>query len=134
MINGLALMQSDVPNVPTGALAAMGTGIMLVYFAILLITVISLWKIFTKAGKPGWAAIIPIYNIIVLLEIVNKPIWWIVLFLIPLVNFIAWILVSLALAERFGKGVGFGLGIAFLGFIFLPLLAFSDSGMSPATA
>lgn len=134
MVNALAFMQSDVPNVPIGALAAMGTGIMLVYLAIVLISIISLWKIFTKAGKPGWAAIIPIYNIIVLLEIVNKPIWWIVLFIIPFVNIIAWILVSLALAERFGKGVGFGLGIAFLGFIFLPLLAFSDSNLSPATA
>ena len=58
-----------------GILGAIG----FVYFAIILLIIISMWKIFTKAGKPGWAAIIPIYNIIVLLEIVGKPVWWIIL-------------------------------------------------------
>jgi hypothetical protein len=94
-------------------------------FAVLMI--VSGWKIFTKAGKPGWASIVPIYNIIVMLEIVGKPLWWIVLFLIPLVNFIAGIMVSIALAEKFGKSTGFALGLVFLPFIFFPMLAFGDA-------
>ncbi len=103
----------------------LGFAVFMLAFAVLMI--VSVWKVFTKAGKPGWAAIVPIYNIIVMLEIVGKPLGWIVLLLIPLVNFIAGILVSIALAEKFGKSTGFGLGLAFLGFIFFPILAFGDA-------
>ena len=69
----------------------------------------------------------PIYNIIVLLEIVNKPVWWIVLMLVPLVNIVVAVLVYIELAKCFGKSAGFGIGMVFLGFIFLPMLAFSDA-------
>jgi hypothetical protein len=85
------------------------------------------WKTFEKAGKPGWGAIIPIYNIILLLEIAGKPIWWIILLFIPLVNLIVGILVSIEVAKKFGKGTGFGLGLAFLGMIFYPILGFGDA-------
>ncbi len=85
------------------------------------------WKIFTKAGKPGWAVIIPIYNIIVMLEIVNRPIWWIILYLIPGVNAIVGIIVMIDLAKSFGKSVGFAVGMIFLGIIFFPILAFGDA-------
>jgi hypothetical protein len=85
------------------------------------------WKIFTKAGKPGWAVIIPIYNIIVMLEIVNRPIWWIILMLIPVVNFIVAIILALDLATSFGKGTGFAVGLILLGIIFYPILAFGDA-------
>ncbi|MBK8257276.1 MAG: signal peptidase I [Polyangiaceae bacterium] len=87
----------------------------------------SIWKVFTKAGEPGWAAIIPIYNILVLLKIAGKPAWWIILYLIPFVNFIISILVMISLANKFGKGAGFGLGLAFLPFIFYPMLGFGSS-------
>jgi hypothetical protein len=87
----------------------------------------SLWKIFTKAGKPGWACIIPIYNIIVLLDIVGKPWWWLLLMLIPFVNFVLLIWVYNLLSKSYGHGVGFTLGLIFLGFIFIPILAFGDS-------
>jgi hypothetical protein len=90
------------------------------------------WKIFEKAGKPGWAALVPIYNLIVMLDIAGKPTWWFVLFLIPGVSAIAAILVMLAVAQRFGKSSAFGLGLAFLGFIFGPMLAFSDAKYSAA--
>ena len=93
----------------------------------MVVLIASLWKVFTKAGEPGWAAIIPIYNFIVMLKIAGKPLWWIVLFLIPFVNFIAMILVSIAIAKNFGKGAGFGLGLAFLGFIFFPILGFGSA-------
>ena len=99
----------------------------IIYAAVIILIVAAVWKVFTKAGKPGWASIIPIYNLIVLLEIAGKPIWWIILLLIPLVNFVIAILVYISLAEKFGKGVGFALGLVFLPFIFFPILAFGDA-------
>jgi len=105
-----------------------GLGFLVVlYIAFILIVIISHWKIFIKAGKPGWACIVPIYNIIVLLEIVGKPIWWIVLLLLPIVNIVIGIIVLFELAKVFGKSTGFGFGLLFLGFIFLPILAFGDA-------
>ncbi len=111
-----------------GAAAAGVAGIiLLIELAIAIVVIVALWKVFVKAGKPGWAAIIPIYNIIVLLEIIGKPIWWIILFLIPCVNVIVSILVSLEVAKCFGRSAGFGVGLAFLPFIFYPILGFGDS-------
>ena len=107
--------------------AAGGGIIMVIYLAVIILMVVSLWKVFVKAGQPGWASIIPIYNIIVMLQITDKPLWWVILFFIPIANIIIPILVSIAIAERFGKGAGFGIGLAFLGFIFYPILAFSDA-------
>jgi len=107
----------------------------LIYLAVVVVMIIGFWKVFVKAGKPGWAAIIPIYNIIVLLQIINKPLWWIILMIIPIVNFIIMILVSLEMAKVFGKSAGFGLGLCFLGFIFYPILGFGDAqyqGVTPA--
>lgn len=99
---------------------------------LLLLSIIGFWMVFTKAGKPGWASLIPIYNVFVFVDIAGKPWWWVLLFLIPIVNFIAIIIVSIALAERFGKGTLYGLGIAFFGFIFLPMLGFGDAKYTPA--
>ena len=111
-----------------GAIAAIfGMGFMLVMLAFVVLMIASVWKIFSKAGEPGWAAIVPIYNVIVMLKIGGKPVWWIVLFLIPLVNAIMGILLAIAIAEKFGKGTGFGLGMAFLPPIFYPMLAFGDA-------
>lgn len=99
----------------------------LVVLAFAVVVIASIWKVFTKAGKPGWAAIVPIYNIVVLLEITGKPLWWIVLLLIPFVSLIIAILLCVSLAKCFGKGAGFGLGLALLGFIFFPMLGFGDA-------
>ncbi len=109
------------------------TLVLLIELAIFVAIIVGMWKMYTKAGKPGWAAIIPIYNVIVLLEICGRPIWWILLFLIPCVNFVIAIIVWIDVAKSFGKGVGFGLGLAFLGFIFVPILGFgSDKYIGPA--
>lgn len=104
-----------------------GLVIFVIYIAVLILVIAGMWKVFVKAGKPGWAAIVPIYNIIVLLEIAKRPLWWIILFFIPLVNFIIAILVSLDVAKYFGKSQAFGLGLAFLGPIFFPILGFGDA-------
>ncbi|HSY49770.1 MAG TPA: DUF5684 domain-containing protein [Thermoanaerobaculia bacterium] len=127
----LALLQDNTSTGVSAGGAAMGTGVAIVYFAILLLIVISLWKIFVKAGKPGWAAIVPIYNLIVMLEIAGKPMWWFILMLIPFVNFIVIIIVVIAIAKNFGKSTGFAIGMIFLPFIFYPMLAFSDAKYQP---
>ena len=105
----------------------METIILIIYIGILIAVIAGGWKMFEKAGKPGWAFIVPIYNIIVLLEIVGKPIWWIVLFIIPVVNIVVFIMVYHALSKSFGKDIGFTLGLLFLSFIFIPLLGFGDA-------
>lgn len=104
----------------------MGTVIIL-YVALIVLMIVSMWKIFTKAGKPGWACIIPIYNIIVLLEIVGKPWWWLLLMLIPFVNFVLIIWMLNLLSKSFGHGVGFTIGMLFLSFIFFPVLGLGES-------
>lgn len=107
----------------------------LIWLAVMVLVVASLWKIFDKAGEPGWACLIPIYNVVVLLKIVGRPIWWLVLMLIPFVNFIIGILVAIDLAKSFGQGTGYGLGLIFLPFIFYPMLAFGDASYrGPAAA
>jgi uncharacterized membrane protein YhaH (DUF805 family) len=133
MVSSLALLffQEEIPQeIPAGAAAGMGV-FAFVYIAVIILLIAAMWKVFTKAGKPGWAAIVPIYNFIVLLEIAGKPVWWIVLFLIPFVNFIILIIVAIAVAKNFGKGTGFGLGLAFLSPIFYPILAWGDAQYNP---
>ena len=103
-----------------------GVGL-IIYLAILAVIIIGAWKVFEKAGKPGWAAIVPIYNIIVLLEIVGRPLWFIVLFFIPCVNIAAGIIVAIDLAKSFGKDAVYGVGIALLGVVFVPMLGFGDA-------
>ena len=120
----------DEPAVPAAA-AGLGIGMMLVWLVVVVVMIAALWKVFAKAGEPGWAAIVPIYNIIVMLKIAGKPLWWILLLFIPFVNFVIAIMVMIAFAKNFGKGAGFGIGLALLGFIFFPMLAFSDAKYSP---
>ena len=114
-----------------------GVGTYIFVIAVSVIMIAAMWKVFTKAGKPGWAAIIPIYNIIVLLSIAGKPTWWIVLFLIPIVSFVILILTYVGLANRFGKGGGFAVGLVLLSPIFIPILGFGSAqyqGALPARA
>jgi len=101
----------------------------MLYFilAMVVFQIICMWKIFEKAGKPGWAAIVPIYNIIVLLEIVGKPTWWIILMLIPIVNLIVLILVWHQLSLSFGKDGLYTVGLILLGIVFFPMLAFGEA-------
>ena len=105
----------------------------LIYIAIIVAVIAGWWKIFTKAGEAGWKSIIPVYNFIVILKIVGRDWWWVILMLIPIVNFIILIIVALDLAKSFGRGTGFGIGLAFLSFIFAPILGFgSDTYKGPA--
>jgi len=87
--------------------------------------------VFTKAGQPGWAVFVPIYNVVVLVQIACMSIWWVIALLIPGLNIVAFIPVSVAVARRFGKSVLFGIGMALLPFIFYPILGFGDAEYIP---
>ncbi|MCD4709112.1 MAG: DUF5684 domain-containing protein [Candidatus Sabulitectum sp.] len=114
------------------ALANFSSPIFLFFnFAIAVFLIIAQWKLFVKAGEPGWAAIVPIYNAIVLLKIAGKPGWWIILMLVPLANLVVAILMSIGLARNFGRSDGFAIGLIFLPYIFLAVLGFGDSRYSP---
>lgn len=99
----------------------------IIYVAIIVLMIASAWKINTKANKPGWACIIPIYSALVMLEIIGKPWWWLFMFFIPFANIVFIIWALNLLAKSFGKSEGFTVGIIFLPFIFLPILGLGDA-------
>jgi uncharacterized membrane protein len=101
--------------------------ILIFYVAFIVLLIASQWKLYAKAGEPGWACIIPIYNLIVLVRIIGKPSWWVLLMLIPFVNIIFAIWACNLLAKSFGKDTGFTLGMLFLPFVFYPVLAFGGA-------
>jgi hypothetical protein len=112
-----------------------GVGIMvIVYIAIIVFEIAALWQVFVKAGRPGWAAIIPIYNYYVILKVVGRPGWWLILYFIPFVNLIVWIIVAIDMAKSFAKSTGFAVGLIFLPFIFIPILGFGAAAYAGPAA
>ncbi len=111
----------------SGAAAGMGAGMSLLILAVSIFLIVCLWKIFTKAGHPGWASIIPIYNLYILTKIIGKPGWWVILFLVPFVNIIMAIILPFLVAKVFGQSAAFGVGLLFLPIIFYPILAFGSA-------
>jgi hypothetical protein len=103
---------TNLDSTSAGVFAGMMLVYMLFWFAIVAILVISMWKIFAKAGKPGWAAIIPIYNMLVFLEIIGRPWWWLLLLFIPFVNFVIGIVVAIDLGKAFGKDAAYSIILA----------------------
>jgi hypothetical protein len=95
--------------------------------AFYLLIVIAMWRVFTKAGKAGWLAIIPIVNTFVLVKIAGKSYWWVLLLVIPFVNIVALVLIYNAISKAFGHGGGFTVGMVFLPFVFWPVLGFGSS-------
>ena len=95
--------------------------------------IVALWKLFEKAGRPGWAAILPFYNIYIMLEIAGLQWWWLLLIIfIPLIPILGllieigiWFYVNLKFVQSYGKDTGFAIGAFFLPFIFYPIMAFS---------
>ncbi len=102
-------------------------GFLIFILVLILLVIVSMWKIFEKAGEEGWKAIIPIYNMYVLLKIVGKPGWWLLLFIIPLVNYVFIIWTYNMLSKSFGKDEGFTVGLVLLGIVFFPILAFGSA-------
>src|SRR6186997_495492 len=118
------LLQSDDSN-PLGTVIGVFFGT--VVFALVVTFIAGIWKTFTKAGHPGWGALIPIYNTYLLTQIVGKPGWWVLLTFIPLVNIVIFLILTIGVATSFSKGAGFAVGLFFLPFIFYPALGFGDA-------
>lgn len=110
---------------------AVGAGVSIVYALIVLViailTIVALWKVFVKAGKPGWACIVPFYSQFCLFDLAWGNGWLFLLTFVPCVNFIVMIMLYFKLAKAFGKGTGFGLGLLFLNTIFVLILGFGDA-------
>ena len=106
--------------------AILGTYAILV-LVIAVIMIVANWKIYTKAGKPGWASIVPFYNMYVMYEIAGMNGWMFLLTFIPIVNIVIQIMLYLNLAKKFGKSTGFAIGLILLNPIFLLLLAFGHA-------
>lgn len=103
------------------------TSSIVIGLAVGILVIVSLWMIFKKAGKPGWASIVPIYDIIVLIQVAGLPLWYLVLLIIPFANIYAIFKIYIELAHRFGKSTGFGVLTVFFSEICLPILAFDKN-------
>lgn len=101
--------------------------LLVIYLAIFVLIIAGFWKVFEKAGHPGWAAIVPIYNMYILTQIAGRPWWWLLLMFIPFVSIIILAIVSIDVAKAFGKGTGFGVGLWLLSPIFYPILGFGSA-------
>ena len=109
-----------------------GAGVLLIVpMAIVIFMIAAVWKVYTKAGQPGWAVLIPIYNVYILLKIAGKPGWWLLLMFIPIVNVVIGILAVAGLSANFSKGGGFVIGLLLLPFIFYAILGFGSAKYTP---
>lgn len=115
---------SDTAGLFAG-LAAFGVIFWIICMAIAVVQIVAMWKLFKKAGRPGWASIIPVYNFIVLIQVAEAPMWYLALVL--LVNPVGLLMTYIKVAEKFGKSAGFGVLIWFFPYIGLPILAFGKS-------
>jgi Family of unknown function (DUF5684) len=108
--------------------SGVGVAAILLYVVVVYaILVIPYWMIFTKAGREGWPALIPIYSTYILLKVIGRPGWWLILLIVPVVNVVIYIIMMNDLSKSFGHGVGFTLGLLFLSIIFVYILAFGSS-------
>jgi len=130
------LLQENTGAGRLGALLAVGGAMMIVALALAVVLIIGLWKVYVKAGQPGWAVLIPFYNVYILLKIAGRPGWWLVLCLIPLVNIVIALLVAIDVAKAFGQSAVFGVILLFLlsGIGYLVLGFGNYKYVGPATA
>jgi hypothetical protein len=105
----------------------MGFLLGLLWLSVIVVVLAGIWKVFEKAGQPGWAALVPIYNFYIMLKIIGKPTWWLLMLLIPFLNFVFLIWSYNMISKSFGKDEAYTAGLVLLGFIFWPLLGFGDA-------
>jgi hypothetical protein len=121
------LAQETDSGVSYSASGQVSPVVWIVYCAIMILLIAAMWKVFSKAGQPGWAILIPIYNLYILCKVAGRPGWWLILLLIPFVNFVIAIILNVDIARNFGKGAGFAVGLILLPFIFWPILGFGSA-------
>lgn len=104
---------------------------LMIELVLAILVIVGMWKLFAKAGRPGWASIIPIYNMVVLLQIAGMSGWWLLAMFIPLVNIVVSIVMYAGIAKNFGRGAGTTLGLIFLPMIFFMILGFGSAEYQP---
>lgn len=117
-------------NMDAAAIAVASTffiAYMVVALAICVVMYVAMWKMFVKAGKPGWACLVPFYNTYCLFDMAFGNGWLFLLMFVPCVNFVFAIMLYFKLASAFGQGVGFGFGLLFLNPIFMLILGFGKA-------
>lgn len=111
-------------------------GFILVSVVITAATLAGIWQIFVKAGYPGWKSLIPLYNVILWLQMIGRPWWYLAALFFPGTNIILWLIIAFGTARSFGRNVFFALGVTFLPFIFIPIIGFGSAtyigGMGPS--
>ena len=125
-----AALQMD-PAQMQGAAVIFGTMFFVMFLPLLIITLIGMWKMYSKAGIPGIYALIPIVNIFYFPKVAGKPMWWALLYFVPLVNVVFVILTYIGIAERFGRGIGTVVGLVLLKPIFFCILGFGSAEWTP---
>jgi Family of unknown function (DUF5684) len=135
---GRMMPRAETSSIPTNLTfqetVTMGYVLPLLYLAAVVAALAGMWKMFEKLGKPGWAGIVPIYNAIVLTEVIKKPTWWAVGLIVPCTAIFFWIPTALILAKAFGKDTGFAVGMILLSPVFLPILGFGDAKFQGVSA
>jgi hypothetical protein len=126
MLNGFSVLASAAFQ-RAYSLPQMSPVTTIIYLVLALVVLAGYWMTFSKANKPGWLAIIPIVNVIVILQIAGKPWWWIILLLVPLLNIIIVFMVFTDFARGYGQGFLFALGLIFLAPIFICILGFGSA-------
>ena len=111
----------------TADLSSISPMVWVFYIAVAVISIVAMWKIFQKAGKPGWHSIVPFLNMYDIMEISGYNGWLFLLLFVPIVNIVMLILAYVGLAKKFGKSGGFAVGLIFLNIIFMCILAFGSS-------
>jgi hypothetical protein len=97
------------------------------WIAWIVLILVAGWKMYVKAGQPGWTSLIPFVNFFALLKIIHKPWWWFLLLFVPFVNIVIWILMYNGLSKAFGRGLGTTLGLIFFTPITYLILGFGDA-------
>lgn len=110
--------------------AAISSGMLLLILVVALFLIVAMWRTFERAGEPGWASLVPIYNLYIMTRIAGLSGWWVVAAFIPIANIVFWFVISIGIARRFNRSAGFGVGLVLLPFIFYPILAWGDDRVS----
>jgi uncharacterized membrane protein YhaH (DUF805 family) len=126
MLLSLQRAQS-VSTSSAGEGAAATTITLVVYLGFVVLTLAGYWRMLSKAGRPGWAIIVPFYGAVQLLQITGRSGWWVLAMMVPVLSLFPAIRLAFELARVFGRGIGFGFGLLFLPFIFAPVLGFGDA-------
>jgi len=105
------------------------TGSIIVFVPIIILSLVGIWTLFEKAGRKGWEAIVPVYNIYIMVKLTGRPTWWVLLLLIPVVNFVIWMGLAIDFAKSYGK---FSF-MSHLGTIVVPFLVFPFWGLNKDT-